>query len=64
MVVGGTHLIKSSEYQLSSTISELKKIDVTRVGVSHCTGMKESMRLAQEFGDAFFFNNAGTVVTL
>jgi 7,8-dihydropterin-6-yl-methyl-4-(beta-D-ribofuranosyl)aminobenzene 5'-phosphate synthase len=63
MVVGGTHLVRSSEYQLSSTIAELKKLDVKRVGVSHCTGMQESIRLGWELGDAFFFNNAGTVVS-
>jgi len=63
MVIGGTHLIKASEYQMSSTIGELKRIGVKRLGVSHCTGMKSSLRLAQEFGDVFFFNNAGTVVT-
>lgn len=63
MVVGGTHLVRSSEYQLSSTIAELKKVGVKRVGVSHCTGMQESIRLGWELGDTFFFNNAGTVVS-
>ena len=27
----------------------------------HCTGFDASMRLAREFGDDFFINNAGNV---
>jgi 7,8-dihydropterin-6-yl-methyl-4-(beta-D-ribofuranosyl)aminobenzene 5'-phosphate synthase len=63
-VVGGTHLLRASEERLAFTIAELKKIGIQRLGVSHCTGMPAAMRLAQEFGDAFFFNNAGTRVTI
>jgi 7,8-dihydropterin-6-yl-methyl-4-(beta-D-ribofuranosyl)aminobenzene 5'-phosphate synthase len=63
-VVGGTHLISASEERLALTIAELKEIGIQRLGVSHCTGMPAAMRLAQEFGDAFFFNNAGTRVTI
>jgi hypothetical protein len=32
--------------------------------VSHCTGMKPSFAMMQEFGDRFYFNNAGTVRTI
>jgi 7,8-dihydropterin-6-yl-methyl-4-(beta-D-ribofuranosyl)aminobenzene 5'-phosphate synthase len=62
--VGGTHLFRASEERLALTIAELKEIGIQRLGVSHCTGMPAAMRLAQEFGDAFFFNNAGTRVTI
>lgn len=65
MVVGGTHLVKASDYQMESTIRELKKIAVDRVGVSHCTGLESSIKLAAGLGmDVFFFNNAGNVITL
>lgn len=65
MVLGGTHLINASDYQMESTIRELKKISVDRVGVSHCTGLESSLKLAAGLGmDVFFFNNAGNVITL
>ena len=65
MIVGGTHLVKASDYQMESTISELKKIGVHKIGVSHCTGLESSVKLAVGLGmDVFFFNNAGNVITL
>ncbi len=63
-VVGGTHLIRASEAQLEQTIAELMSLRVQRLGVSHCTGNAASVRLAQGFGGDFFFNNAGTQITL
>jgi len=63
-VVGGTHLFRASPEQFELTIAELKKLGVKRLGVSHCTGLAAGSRLCQEFGDGFFFNNAGTIVTL
>jgi 7,8-dihydropterin-6-yl-methyl-4-(beta-D-ribofuranosyl)aminobenzene 5'-phosphate synthase len=63
-VIGGTHLFRASQEQLEFTIAELKKLGIERLGVSHCTGLAASSRLWQEFGDSFFFNNAGTIVTL
>jgi 7,8-dihydropterin-6-yl-methyl-4-(beta-D-ribofuranosyl)aminobenzene 5'-phosphate synthase len=61
-VVGGTHLIRASELQMEMTIAALKEFGVQRLGVSHCTGMPAAMRLAQEFGPGFFFNNSGSVI--
>jgi 7,8-dihydropterin-6-yl-methyl-4-(beta-D-ribofuranosyl)aminobenzene 5'-phosphate synthase len=49
---------------LAFTIAKLKEFGIQKLGVSHCTGMPAAMRLAQEFGDAFFFNNAGTRILL
>ncbi|RLC94555.1 MAG: MBL fold metallo-hydrolase [Chloroflexi bacterium] len=63
-VIGGTHLFRASEVQMELTIAELKEMGIQRLGVSHCTGMLAGARLAQEFGDSFFFNNAGTTITL
>lgn len=61
-VAGGTHLIRASEVQVEMTIATLKEFGVQRLGVSHCTGMPAAMRLAQEFGLGFFFNNSGSVI--
>ncbi len=63
-VIGGAHLFRASENQLEQTVGALKEIGIKKLGVSHCTGFYASARLAQEFGDAFFLNNAGTCLTL
>ena len=63
-VIGGTHLIRASEVQMEMTIATLKEFGVQRLGVSHCTGMPAAVRLAQEFGPGFFFNNSGSVVAV
>jgi 7,8-dihydropterin-6-yl-methyl-4-(beta-D-ribofuranosyl)aminobenzene 5'-phosphate synthase len=63
-VVGGLHLLPASKEQLEFDISKLKEFGIKKLGASHCTGMPAAMRLAQEFGDAFFFNNAGTRITM
>jgi 7,8-dihydropterin-6-yl-methyl-4-(beta-D-ribofuranosyl)aminobenzene 5'-phosphate synthase len=63
-VIGGTHLLRSSVERLDLTIADLRDMGIQRLGVSHCTGFTASARLAQEFGVAFFLNNAGTKLTL
>jgi len=63
-IIGGTHLGPVSEEQKEQSIKALKEFDIGRIGVSHCTGLKTSMRLAGEFGERFFFCNVGTVVTV
>jgi 7,8-dihydropterin-6-yl-methyl-4-(beta-D-ribofuranosyl)aminobenzene 5'-phosphate synthase len=63
-VIGGTHLLRSSDERLELTIAELREMGIQKLGVSHCTGFAASARLAQEFGDIFFLNNAGTRLTL
>lgn len=61
-VVGGTHLVRAGVEQLKQTVARIKEFGVEKLGVSHCTGLPAAMILAREFGDKFFFNNAGTVV--
>jgi 7,8-dihydropterin-6-yl-methyl-4-(beta-D-ribofuranosyl)aminobenzene 5'-phosphate synthase len=63
-VIGGTHLIRASEERIELTIAALKEFGLQRLGVSHCTGFAASVRLAEEFGEIFFPNNAGTRLTL
>ena len=60
MVIGGCHLINSSIERVYLAIAALKKLDVQKVGVSHCTGLEASGVMAQELGDRFFYNNACT----
>jgi len=63
-VLGGCHLMDASEERLWLTIAALKELGVNRLGVSHCTGLPASAIMAQEFGEKFFFNNAGTRLSL
>jgi 7,8-dihydropterin-6-yl-methyl-4-(beta-D-ribofuranosyl)aminobenzene 5'-phosphate synthase len=63
-VIGGTHLMKASEAQLEATIKGFRALDVARIGVSHCTGLPAAVKLSKAFGDQFFFNNAGTRITI
>ena len=64
MAIGGTHLIHASREQMDLTIAELRRLGVEKVGVSHCTGLQAAAILSQELGDSFFFNNAGSVITI
>ncbi len=63
-VLGGAHLTSASEERIRLTIAALKELGVQRLGLCHCTGLPASSLLAQEFGDKFFFNNAGTSIDL
>ena len=63
-VVGGTHLGAAPREQLEETVTALRAYGIRKLGVSHCTGLPAAARLAREFGDAFFFNVAGTVTEL
>lgn len=62
--IGGTHLLNASAERLEKTAADLKEMGVQHLGVSHCTGSKASAYLAREFGEKFFLNNAGSVLTL
>lgn len=63
-VLGGCHLMDASEERVRLTIAALKDVGVQKLGVSHCTGLSAACRMAREFGEGFFFNNAGTVTSL
>jgi 7,8-dihydropterin-6-yl-methyl-4-(beta-D-ribofuranosyl)aminobenzene 5'-phosphate synthase len=58
-ILGGTHLDFLTTEQLEESIKSLKKMDIEKLGVSHCTGMRAAFRLHQEFGDRFFYGCVG-----
>ena len=60
-VIGGSHLISASEERLWQTIAALKELGVQKLGLCHCTDLPATSVLAQEFGEKFFFNNAGNI---
>lgn len=59
-VIGGIHLVRASKHRIEQTMQEFKRLDIKKIGVSHCTGPVASAQLAHEFGERFFFNLAGT----
>jgi 7,8-dihydropterin-6-yl-methyl-4-(beta-D-ribofuranosyl)aminobenzene 5'-phosphate synthase len=63
-ILGGTHLDFLTPSQLEETIGVLKKMEIERMGASHCTGMKAAFRLHQEFGDRFFYGCVGSVLDI
>lgn len=64
MIIGGTHLYPKKDAQVRKALQALRAMDIRRIGVSHCTGMKAAMQLADAFGDRFFFNHAGGVISI
>jgi 7,8-dihydropterin-6-yl-methyl-4-(beta-D-ribofuranosyl)aminobenzene 5'-phosphate synthase len=63
-VIGGSHLIGASEVRLWQTIAALKELGVQKLGLCHCTDLPVISVLAQEFGENFIFNKAGTRLNL
>jgi 7,8-dihydropterin-6-yl-methyl-4-(beta-D-ribofuranosyl)aminobenzene 5'-phosphate synthase len=63
-VIGGSHLIGTSEERLWQTISALKEMDIKKLGLCHCTDIPAISTLTQEFGENFIINKAGMVIDL
>ena len=63
-ILGGTHLDFLTPDQLEASIRSLKQTKVEKIGVSHCTGMRASSRLYQEFGERFFQGCVGSVLEI
>jgi len=63
-VVGGMHLFRASDERIERTIADLRGMGVQKVAASHCTGFAAASRFAQEFGDGYIHNHAGTRLTL
>jgi len=61
-VVGGTHLGFAGEEQFEETLTVLDRLQIEKVGVSHCTGLPKAAQLSARLGERFFFGNVGTVL--
>ncbi len=62
MVLGGSHLKDSSDEDVWQAVSALNEMGVKTLGLSHCTGMRATMILAQTYGKDFIFNYTGNVI--
>ncbi|MFC1714093.1 MBL fold metallo-hydrolase [Candidatus Poribacteria bacterium] len=62
MVIGGIHLIDSTTDRIDRTIHRLKKFDIGKLALCHCTGMLAMVKLYEAFGDKLLFNYVGTQI--
>lgn len=60
-LIGGTHLDFLGPEQLEASIEVLKELQVSSIGVSHCTGLRAAARLSQVFGDRYRYGHVGAV---
>jgi 7,8-dihydropterin-6-yl-methyl-4-(beta-D-ribofuranosyl)aminobenzene 5'-phosphate synthase len=45
---------------MDDAVRFLQRMKIERIGVSHCTGMRASLKLSQAFGDRFFQGCVGS----
>lgn len=62
-VLGGTHLMFSDAVNMQTFMDRLEEFSVDMIGVSHCTGFKAAIELANHFGSRFAIGSAGTTFT-
>lgn len=61
-VIGGSHLISASPARLKKTIESLRKYDVQKIMLSHCTGVKAFADLACAFPGRCSWPASGTTI--
>ncbi|MCT4596290.1 MAG: MBL fold metallo-hydrolase [Vallitalea sp.] len=64
MVIGGTHLVRASKDRIKHTINFMKNKNINYIGVSHCTGKIAVLELEKVFGDKYFYNCTGNVISI
>lgn len=61
-ILGGFHLAgKEYETKIASTVEELKKLNLTFIAPSHCTGWRGIFTIAEEMPKAFVWNSVGNM---
>jgi len=63
-VIGGTHWGFMDEKGFAGSIEILKTMDISMIGVSHCTGIPVAHRLINEFGAGAFYASVGTIIEI
>lgn len=61
-VIGGTHLISASPARMQKTVEALRKYDVQKIMLSHCTGVRAYAELANAFPGRCSWPASGTVI--
>jgi 7,8-dihydropterin-6-yl-methyl-4-(beta-D-ribofuranosyl)aminobenzene 5'-phosphate synthase len=52
-IIGGLHLIESSDTVIMRTVEEFTKLNVAWISAGHCTGFKAQVELYHAFGERF-----------
>lgn len=59
-IVGGTHLLGASSTRMQKTVEALRKYDVQKIMLSHCTGVQAYAELVKVFPDRCSWPASGT----
>ncbi len=62
LVIGGFHLIGSSDSELKSIISDFRKLGVKNVAPCHCSGDRARELFREEYGENFINNGVGKII--
>ena len=62
-VLGGLHLVKTSEDTLGTIIDHLEEFEIEKIVVGHCTGTHAVHALYARFGDKVVLNTVGNTMT-
>jgi 7,8-dihydropterin-6-yl-methyl-4-(beta-D-ribofuranosyl)aminobenzene 5'-phosphate synthase len=63
-VIGGLHLLGSSQERIERTISVFRKYCVQRIGLAHCTGTNATRQISNAFPGRCFICSTGSQVNL
>jgi len=61
-VLGGFHLMRSSEDEIINTIRELKNLGVEYVTPTHCTGERAIEMFKIEYGESYIPGGVGRII--
>ena len=61
-IIGGTHLVEADTVRLERTFQYLQGLNLSSLGISHCTGEKATEYLKQT-EERFFVNSTGTTIS-
>jgi len=64
LVMGGFHMVRSSEAQIRDAIEQLVALGVKRVAPSHCSGDFARTLFQEAFGENFIVAGVGTRITI
>jgi 7,8-dihydropterin-6-yl-methyl-4-(beta-D-ribofuranosyl)aminobenzene 5'-phosphate synthase len=61
-VMGGTHLATASDERIEKTVEALRRFDVQRIMLSHCTGLRVYAEMVKAFPGRVSWPGAGAIV--
>ena len=64
LIMGGFHLRSKTESEINDILNNLKEMEVTMVGPTHCTGDKARHLFQQAYGKNFMDIGVGKVITI